>query len=35
MGVVAKGTSYLAAHRNVAKALAIVIGGVLVLAIAA
>lgn len=35
VGVVAKGTSFLASHRNVAKALAITIGTVLVLAIAA
>ncbi|WP_020118806.1 phage tail tape measure protein [Streptomyces canus] len=35
MGVVAKVTSFLAAHRNVAKALAIVIGVILVAAIAA
>ncbi|MFL5910544.1 MAG: phage tail tape measure protein [Gaiellaceae bacterium] len=35
VGVVAKGSSFLAAHRNVAKALAITIGTVLVLAIAA
>jgi TP901 family phage tail tape measure protein len=35
MGVVAKGTTFLASHRNVAKALAITIGVVLVLAIAA
>ncbi|MER6533021.1 phage tail tape measure protein [Streptomyces sp900105755] len=35
LGVVAKGTTWLAAHQNVAKALAITIGVVLVLAIAA
>ncbi|MFF5029252.1 phage tail tape measure protein [Streptomyces collinus] len=35
LAVVAKGTTWLAAHRNVAKALAVTIGVVLVLAIAA